>query len=260
MSDNGGCGLQTFYGDLLSRLPRREDDDDLASTKGELTVVVFDTDSVPVPPTQLPTDAIVLQRGHHDWMGYRVDRFGLFLDKPACRALGLLILSVVLHPDPEEVEVLLTHPESEMKVLRVGYRHPARSDLGCRYWATPTRLNYQPQRPPLGPFAHAPVNALPVVRLDQSDRNEQSVVGFGSDVGSINFATLLLDLGLDDNIYNEFELMGEPAGDYRGVGPISAELYIKLPGERTNYYGPPERQPGPGNAWAPPWSWPNSDL
>ncbi len=248
------CELQRHYSDLLSRLPIQCDDEDLVSTNGELTEVLLDRATVPATPAEMTTDAIRLQRGCRDWMGWRVDQFWLTLDKAACRALGLLILGVVLHPEPEEVEVHLTDPESDIKVLRVEYFHQGPGELG--YVTVPGFLNYHPQQPSgPSPLGGTPVHALPVLRLDQSDPEERSVVGFGSDVGSVNLAALLLDLGLADNPYNEIELLGEPGGEGRGVGVASAELSIRLPGERTNFYGPPAYLPTP--LWVPPWQVPH---
>ncbi len=230
------------HGDLLSELPDRSDDPDLESTNGELTLFLLNAEIVAQPPAVLRTDAIRVHRGAHDWFGYKVDAFQFCFDKPACRALGLLILGVVFHPEPEAVEIHLTDPASEMKVLRLEYRHELPEDTTGSYWRSPSHLQYEPFRPvPPNPFQSVPASALPVLRLDMCD--DQTGVGFGDDLGSVNLAALLLALGQSDNIFNEFHLEGEAAQGGRGVGVASAELVLRLPGPRTNFWGPTEQPP-----------------
>ncbi len=245
-----------MYGDLLSALPHQTDDDDLLSTNGELTLFLLNAEVVAQPPAVLTSDAIHVHRGVHDWMGYKVDRFQFCFDKPACRALGLLILGVVFHPEPEEVEVHLTDPASDMKILRVEYRHPVPGDTSCAFWREPRYLQYMPFRPVApNPFSDTPPSALPVLRLDMCDEDEQSVVGFGDDLGAVNLAVLLLALGQSDNIFNEFHLEGEVAYGGRGVGVASAELVLRLPGPHTNFWGPAVPPPDRADSW---WGWPYS--
>ena len=55
-----------------------------------------------------------------------------------------------------------------------------------------------------------------------------TVVVHSSDHGTVRLAELLRNVGLEDNEQDEFQL--EQGGGFRGVGPLSAELQIWLPG------------------------------
>jgi len=62
--------------------------------------------------------------------------------------------------------------------------------------------------------------------LEWSGRD--TVRGFGSDTGSVLLAELLLNISGDTSPTAEVDLQGESG--FRGVGPLSAEVKLLLPG------------------------------
>jgi hypothetical protein len=80
-------------------------------------------------------------RMHDD---HRVDCVILSLERPTARLLGLAMLSQLLHQGPDEIRVLLTHPDSEMRTLLLdGQCAPF---AGCRGLRIAAReFDYEPE-------------------------------------------------------------------------------------------------------------------
>jgi hypothetical protein len=222
------CDLDRIFGPPVGLLPTVLDPDE---------AFTFTREALPVPPEVLNTDRLVIRRGIHEYVGcHREDLlYVLFADRATARRLGVLVLAVLLHPDPATVEIQLTSEHSHIKQLRVRYEH---ADPSIRYFATPSVFRYWPSevrrhlRPPPYPDPHD----LPELRLTSSDElgppdqkwdERDTVVGFGRERGTVSFAEMLLDLGLDANT-NELYL--ESNAGWGGLAPLSAEASLVLPG------------------------------
>jgi hypothetical protein len=64
--------------------------------------------------------------------------------------------------------------------------------------------------------------------IDEEWANRDTVRGFGTDVGSVRLAELLLNASQPDNPVDEYVFEGD--GGIRKVGYLSAEAKLKLPG------------------------------
>lgn len=64
---------------------------------------------------------------------------------------------------------------------------------------------------------------------DEEWTKRDTVIGFGSDTGSARFAELLLNISQPENIQTQISLEGDSG--IRGVGVMSAEVQIFLPGD-----------------------------
>jgi hypothetical protein len=183
--------------------------------------------------------------GFHYYNDFPYLGITLCADKRGCTTLGLLILSVVFHPEPESVVLELTHSGSQIEQLVVSSDRviPDADDFSVGYRATASSYSHRPARMAKHPCHDrlAPVDPcdLPWIAVSQGfnpnrahhyeDRSiVRHVEGFGTDEGQFRMACLLLNGGLDDNEQVEFVLESEVG--FRGVAPGSAELSIGLPG------------------------------
>ncbi len=223
------CDLQRIFGSLADALPKVHD-------TNEYRPVILSTANLPQPPDAIATDRLWLRNpGMHSYDEFPIPSVSLCTDKPASKHLGLLILAVLVHPDPATVEIELTHPATQIQHLRVRFEHPDPEN----HWGLATQPSffvYNTDLPEKHPWTTSAPSSMPVLTL--TNRNEMSIsfdpsevntlVGFGNDVGSARLAELLLNAGLDNNPRDEYQLEGEPG--FRGVGVASSELQIWLPG------------------------------
>lgn len=187
----------------------------------------------------MATDSLYILKGNHiynDW--FKVDGLDFFARKETYRQLGLLLLSVVFQNQTSEVIVTLSHAHSEVKSLVMEYVPRNMNKLAAGYHTRPFAFEYYPQLPDKHPFDRCVLpKDLPCFALahakglnfTENDWRERDTVKiFGSDVGIVSFAELLLNLSLPHNEQDEFELEGESG--FRGVGIGSAEVRLFLPG------------------------------
>jgi hypothetical protein len=195
--------------------------------------------NLPVPPSEVSTDALWFRQPHwHTYNNYPVPIVDLCINKSGCRALGLLILAVVLHPEPETVEVHLRHHDSQINLLRV--RHEQVS-WNADYKTTPESFSYWPEEVARHPWIERSNRAeLPLVEITTRDElgpintrdilsGCDTVIGFGHDLAAVRVAELMLNASLDDNNEVEFDLESD-VGGYPSVAVGSTELRIWLPG------------------------------
>jgi len=222
--------LGAVFGDLAANLPR------LTTHDAEF---LFSAENLPVPPTDLSTDALWFRMpGWHIYNTFPVPSVNLCIDKSGCRLLGLLILAVVLHPEPETVEAHLRHHPAQIELLRI--KHQQKS-WNADYKTVPESFSYWP-----GPSERHPWDSWtrhferPLIEITTRDElgpvntsdwlaGCDTVVGFGHDLAAVRMAELLLNASLDDNELLEYDLEGE-VGGYPSVALGSAELQIWLPG------------------------------
>jgi hypothetical protein len=223
------CDLETIYSELASQLPTKTDGNECIALWSE---------NLPLLPSQITTNNLYVKKGEHfynDW--FKVDNLHFFAHKETYRYLGLLILSVVFHQRIAEVEIRLNHQQSEIKSLIVENAPLDINQLPSGYHSQPFAFQYYPNLPARHPFDRCILPAdLPCFELsnstnlnftDEDWKQRDTIRVFGSDAGMVLFAELLLNLSLQHNEQDEFELEGESG--FRGVGISSAEVRLFLP-------------------------------
>jgi len=223
MSDD----LERLFAELGANLPTSPHDE-----------VALTSAVLPQPPAHLTSDQLYIEKGEHDYDGcFRADVVHFHAHKATYRQLGLLILAVVFHTLPDPVELTLTHPASAIKRLLVESPYKGPDDVGSGYNTRPYAFVYSPGATPW-PSPLTPVDFpcfyltnyayTPGMTVDEEWANRDTVRGFGTDVGSVRLAELLLHASQPDNLVDDYVLEGD--GGYRQVGHLSAEAHLWLPG------------------------------
>jgi hypothetical protein len=220
------CDLHQHFAELAGKLP-----------VGERQGFAFCAESFGAVPELLETDQLVITKSHHDYGGSRVDRLNFCADKATYQTLGLLILSVVFHPDGSRIRLVLTNPSSAVKNLVVEYSGLTRRVSG--HLTRPERFLFHAEKIGTHPWVGQSVSdlfGLPTFTLtnlkefvvSEEDRaGRDTVKGFGNDDASVRLAELFLNIGSAENKASEVVLEGE--GGFRGVGLDSAEAAFYLP-------------------------------
>jgi hypothetical protein len=210
------CDLERLFGSLATTLSRQPD--------AEIRLTAT---TLPRPTALLTTDRLYATRGLHEYDpgAFRAHVAHFHAYKTTYQQLGLLILAVVFHPDLEEVTIELTHPASTIKRLVVESPFRVPYDIRPGYNTRPYVFNYPPSAPSRFPW---PDIADPTIMPCFYFINQEILRGFGSDTGSVRLAELLLNAGQTGNPEAEYVLEGD--GGYRGVGYLSAEAHLWLPG------------------------------
>lgn len=224
------CDLQTIYSDLALQLP--------TETEGYESITLT-SENLPIPSSEIESDHLYVVKVKHtynDW--FTADLLWFYARKETYRCLGLLILSVVFHQRIPKVEVRLNHPHSEIKRLIVEYAPQSINNLTAGYHTQPLAFEYYARLPDKHPFDRSVLpEDLPCFELSNSTdlsftdgdlKQRETVKFFGSDVGLVAFAELLLNFSVPQNELDEIQLEGESG--FRGVGISSAEVSLFLPG------------------------------
>jgi hypothetical protein len=222
------CELTPLFSDLAGTLPGLLDDAEL----------VLQPNNLPLPPSVLSTDQLVVTPGYHDYHpGFRIDRVDFAATKQTYASLGLLILAVLIHPEPEAVELQLTHPLSKVKKIVIDFAHPQHR-RGLR--SVPVSFEYAPREPTKhleadqsDPFETLPelllVDASGFAGTSEEQRLARDVLYIqGRAQGIALLAELLLNLSRAEHDVDEIALESEQG--CRGVGPHSCEVSLWLPG------------------------------
>ena len=219
------CDLALLYGKLVERLPISPDDDPF----------VFSVGTLPRPTRTLASDRLVIRKGVRNWNGcYRSDLLDLLVRPATLRQLGVLTLAVLFHAEPAASEILLTHPESQIRRFRIRYEHMS-PEAVRGYWAVPSAFEYWAS----DPFPLIGINARPErPGLRLTDDEEQgddweardTVVGFGEQAATVAMAQLMLDAAVFPYPRREYQLEGPAGNDV--LEPLSADLRIVLPGSQ----------------------------
>lgn len=196
------CDLEQLFGPVVQALP--------APPAGP-AAFVFSPDNLPGLPPRLQSDRLILKRGEANVS---------FQARPATyRHLGALLMALQYQPEPDGVQLDLTHPASEIKHLLIDYPfRDANPDVGFVRRRYP--IPYTPALPGLYPWVSAPPvdpDDLPVFRLGSAP---DTVSGFGFEAGCRRLAELLLNLGLSDN----------PVRAYHLAGAAGVDAHLYLPG------------------------------
>ena len=223
------CDLQKLFRTLSSSLPKTEDDE-----------FVLCQSNLPRPPAHLHTDALAAT---WDWHFYSmpVARVDFFARNETFRALGLLVLAKVFHPDPPRVTIHLAKPGSSgrapLKRLVLDYSYNPSHIPG--YARAPDRFSYIPETPAVHPWSNTTLAVADLPQLVLGDPEHpayemkdvvetEAATGFGHDHGNVLIGELLLNLGNSLNEETEVALEGEMG--CRGVGAGSAEIRFFVPG------------------------------
>lgn len=204
----------------------------------------FSAAFAPDLPTSLRTDALVVTKSFCVYNGcWRADCLDVFASKGTLRGLSLVVLAALFLPADSTVEIELTHPASEVRLLRVcaptGERDLVTRPESFEYWPT-TRPRHpwddqQPDPSDLPSFQLTSADETGGVSEDDW-RHRDTIVGFGNALATARLGSLLLDLGVPASRTDEVHLEGE--NGVRGVGLLSAEVRLWLPGSlgwRTEY-------------------------
>ncbi len=207
----------------------------------------FDKASVPKPPDELHTGAIVVQvRSMHYGPSFRVDRAILHASPEAYRQLGILCLGVLFHPDVDAVDLHLKAPRSEIETIRIRY-HSTRTFKGGPPSPHPAHFHSMPHvmwywiktdREESPSFDPEDRPRLVLTTANENWHDDESVrthlVGFSHDQagrGLATLATLFLDLGAPQQ-HSHFNLrLPNIWNAEAGVGTSSAELSLYLPAD-----------------------------
>lgn len=225
------CDLNRIFGGVAALLPDGPPGD---------TDIVLQADGFPVPPIELITDRLLIRKVVHDYNGwYRADSLWLYLSPAKCRELGIFLIACIFHGPAENVTLTISHPESAIRriIFSAGELNLANLPAGLsmkpcalRYWPTETETHpWLDERNKYNLPVLALSNAEDCVGSREEDWSARDTIWISAtSPGTFLLAELLLNAGCSWNTVRDYALEGD-AG-YRGVGPMSAELRIFLPG------------------------------
>lgn len=225
------CGLSRFFGELAAQVP---------DGPPGYPDFVFHSGVLPEPPASLATDRIVFRKALHDYNSwYRPDALWMYLTAPKCRELGLFFLAAGFHGPRKMTSLAISHPDSAIRRINIVESELRLDDPPTGLTMAPFALRYYPAETREHPWIDdRDTRDLPVLGLSNADNSiateedwaRRDTVWMEPSTGMFRFAELLLNAGCSWNSVREYSLEGD-AG-YRGVGPMSAELRIFLPGSQ----------------------------
>ena len=224
--------LIAFAAPIAAMLPNDENDDGFR----------FSGNTIETLPEILETRGLIIKQGIHDYNGsWRIDYPQVYAAKEVYAALGVVTACVLLNSQVDQLEIRLTHPQSDIKSLIIEFAHPG---ITAEYlhglYVTPTVFAYEAAPVERKPWLFEAVvdpNTFPHFELSNKERcpiteddwnNRDVIFGFGSAEGTARLVQLLLDMSRPGNKTSEFTLESE--GGFRGVAPLSAEICFWLPG------------------------------
>jgi hypothetical protein len=222
------CDLDDLFVDLALRV--QEADDSSFS---------FSEKTVPRLPTSMGTDRLVIEKMYHQYDSfYRRDAIHFHATKATYRNLGLLVASVLFAPNEREVTLSLAHPASAIRRIVVRASDQLEADAPG-FHTRALVLNYRPSSVAKHPWHGAVTDPreLPAFLLTNAEEcltqeseweERDTLIGFGTNVGSARFIELLLNASRSSSLVEEVELEGEEG--FRGVAPFSCEVRLWLPG------------------------------
>jgi hypothetical protein len=201
---------------------------------------VFHAGVLPVPPTSLASDRIVIRKFMHEYNSwYRADALWMSLSPRTRRELGVFLLACAFHGPSESTTFTISHPDSDIRRIIIPASRLTLADLPVGLAMAPFALRYFPRETEKHPWIYdCCTHDLPLLALSNIDdsvgptdeqwRGRDTVWIWASSPGALRLAELLLNAGCSWNPVRDYALEGD-AG-YRGVAPMSAELRIFLPG------------------------------
>ncbi|MBN9388709.1 MAG: hypothetical protein J0I20_11700 [Chloroflexi bacterium] len=233
MSNAQNPTLESLFKELL---------DKVTTLKPDHENFIFSAKTLPIPPPVIETDQLWIYKCKHGYNDFfQTDRLDFNATKEMCGYLGLLTLAVLFHEEVDQVELKLTNPDSHIKRIIIEFKYETLENISSGYSHRPFATNYYPSTIEKHPWYYSRVEIdpynlpcfyltdfeYPPVNKDEWESRD-TINGFGSDEGSARLAELFLNLAHIENETDEIQLEGE-AG-FRGVGRLSAEVSIFLPG------------------------------
>ncbi|MCA9518173.1 MAG: hypothetical protein KC635_24715 [Myxococcales bacterium] len=225
--------LGAFFAGVAATLPE--------DPRGEDGPAALTAQTLPAPPAALRVAGLRATWFWHWYEDSPAEHVSLEVDKPALRALGLLILATLLHPEVGPVTLHLDPTgaddgERRHVIDRLVVAPRVDADDAVGLVVRPRAFNYWPRALDKHPwFDERPApDELPVITLRATDwaldelDGRHEAVGFGAPRPAARFAALCLDASRPGNDRLEIVLEGEQG--FRGVGVGSAELTLWLPG------------------------------
>jgi hypothetical protein len=226
-----GCELNRIFGDFAARVP---------DGPPGYPDFVFHAGVLPVPPTALFTDRIVIRKAKKEYNSWhRADALWMYLNPRKCRELGVFLLACAFHGPAETTTLTISHADSAIRRIVIPAGRLTLADLPVGLSIVPFALRYFPAETETHPWMHdCCTHSLPLLALsnandcvgptDEEWRGRDTIWIWAANEGTIRLAELLLNAGCSWNPVRDYALEGD-AG-YRGVAPMSAELRIFLPG------------------------------
>lgn len=192
-----------------------------------------------MPPASITTDRIHFRKLYHDYNGwYKADALWMYLSPSKCRELGLFLLAAGFHRPRRTTTLSISHPDSAIRRISLFESSAQIDDPPVGLTMVPLALRYYPKETEKHPWMYqCGAQDLPVLALSNEDDSvgqtdddwaKRDTIWMYPDYSTLRLAELLLNAGCSWNQVREYALEGD-AG-YRGVGPMSAELRIFLPG------------------------------
>jgi hypothetical protein len=224
------CGLSQIFGEIATRVPD--------GPPGE-PHFIFHAGVLPEPPAVVSTGRILFRKWHHEYNDcYRADALLMYLTPRKCRELGLFLLASGFHGPRQTTTLSITHPDSAIRRLCVFASELRLDDPPVGLTMRPFALRYYPSETCAHPWmGDCDGRDLPVLALSNAENSigpaeedwaSRDTVWTEPNTGMFRLAELLLNAGCSWNSVRDYELEGD-AG-CRGVGRMSAELRILLPG------------------------------
>jgi hypothetical protein len=208
---------------------------------------ILDASHLPVPPPELLADHLgVTMTSTVYHQSFTHERSAVFAARSVFTNLGLLLAASILHKTvfrvrlrlatKVDVEALAADTAGnsvalESIVLQTDYgRGPPASGALLE---EPVSFSYVPALRHSHPWDCLPRDAydLPIAYIadsrDLGSGPRDTLYGFGSARGAARLAALLLDVGREDQVTNDYSLESEVG--IRGVGPGSVELSLHTP-------------------------------
>jgi len=224
-----GCDLDTIFGVYSNRL----------LSSGESQNHIISAANIPSSPAEVKTDKLVIKRGYHDYLEcYRADLLTIAAQPKTYANLALLVFSVVFHDSPLAVDLHLTNPNSDIDRLNISYRDKRIVNETYSYVRRPSSFEYGKIRlldrlcvdPHDLPCLYLCSDSNIALITPQDWENRRIINGFGSDIGCVYLANLLLQIS--EGAVNDYECRIEGSAGNGKVGPLSAECRFLLPGHR----------------------------
>ena len=201
---------------------------------------VFSKKQFPILMQKIETDRIVVKKGFHDYStngAHRLDYLQWYAHKNSYEYLAYYILSALFHQ--KSCQISLVNKESDIRNIVIdgentwNLLHCSGATVSFNeysYW--PDEISRR-----MSLFNPLPADCYPSFGLSNLDdcvvtdeqwTSRDTIYGFGTLQGTLNFVELLMNFSRPASAVNEFALEAE--GGFRGVAPMSAESRLWLPG------------------------------
>ena len=199
--------------------------------------IVFTHKQFPFFKGKIESNNIIIKKGFHDYGSHRLDSLQWFAQKISYENLALYILAALFNK--KKLQLSLTNNQSEIKNIIIdgeniwNLLHSNGATISFdeySYWPDEIgrRMNLSNPLPADCYPSFGLSNLEDCVVSDEQWALRDTLHGFGTLQGTLNFVEFLLHFSRPTSTVNEFMLEAE--GGFRGVAPLSAESRLWLPG------------------------------